>query len=598
MKRWNAIVIVAATAIKLWLAGARTLEAIGWAGHDDWWFLQRAISILHGQWLGPYNHLTLIKGQGYPLWVAFISLTHIPLLFAQQLLYAVACFAVCWALGRAEARPTFVVLYVVLLFNPMTASNDTSIRVTREGLYPALALLVIAGAAGAVLRTKHALAWSTLCGVALALFWHTREEGVWLAPVLACALLIAALQRKLAVVVLPLLIVVAAHYALVVANGMNYGVYAVVEFKWTPFLRAYGSLTSVRSHPPMPRFPVPKEARERIYAVSPAFAELRPQLEGQLGIDWRRNGSNDLGGESFMWAFREAVEKVGYYQRGSAAVRDYYERVAREIEAARRDGRLDARAPHASLVPPLLYGQRAAALRTWFRGMARAIKFEELSITRGHSEGYDSELRAFAETTHERLAPRRVVLRRVHLAGQTPLDVSVTHADGTPIAGARIAREAQLARFEIDVEAPDPYLVLSQGGRPVTRVELGAQKPAGVDDYSFEITEPPLSAADAFRLDALQRIGRIYQRLVPWIFTIALLLYLPFVKRDVTTAILMAGLLGAVALRVLILSLIDVTSFDVFTAGYQAPEYPLLLIVAVVAAHKAIDGLRARLSAR
>jgi hypothetical protein len=127
---------------------------------------------------------------------------------------------------------------------------------------------------------------------------------------------------------------------------------------------------------------------------------------------------------------------------------------------------------------------------------------------------------------------------------------------------------------------------------------LGLQRPAGVDNYSCEITEPPLSAADAFRLDALQRIGRIYQRLVPWIFTIALLLYLPFVKRDAATAILMAGLLGAVALRVLILSLIDVTSFDVFTTGYQAPEYPLLLIVAVVAAHKAIDGLRARLSAR
>src|SRR5205085_1701027 len=123
---WSVAVIVAATAVKLWLAGARTLEAIGWAGHDDWWFLQRAIAILHGHWLGPYNHLTLIKGQGYPLWVAFISTLHVPLLFAQQLLYALACFAVCRALPVGRTR---AILFVVLLFNPISVSDNTSIRV-------------------------------------------------------------------------------------------------------------------------------------------------------------------------------------------------------------------------------------------------------------------------------------------------------------------------------------------------------------------------------------------------------------------------------------------------------------------------------------
>ena len=219
-------------------------------------------------------------------------------------------------------------LFVVLLFNPMSVSDDTSIRVTREGLYPALGLLVFAGAAGAALRLngsrRNALAWAALCGIALALFWHTREESVWFVPVLAAALLVSVLRARwkqaAVAAALPVLIVAAAHFALVLANGLTYGVYAVVEFQWKPFLRAYGSLTSVRQHPATPRFPVPREVRQRVYAVSPAFAELRPFLEGQLGIDWRRGGADDLGGESFMWAFREAVEKAGYYARGSAAV--------------------------------------------------------------------------------------------------------------------------------------------------------------------------------------------------------------------------------------------------------------------------------------
>jgi hypothetical protein len=537
MSRWSLSVIVAATAVKLWLIGARTLEAIGWAGHDDRWFLQRALSILHGHWLGPYNHMTLIKGQGYPLWVGFISSTHVPLLFAQQFLYALACFAVSRALAPAlRSSVADVILFVVLLFNPMSVSDDTSIRVTREGLYPALGLLVFAGAAGTVLRLnarpRHVLAWAVMCGAVLALFWHTREEGVWFVPLLAVALLVVARwvlrdpkgcwRRAVLVVGLPVLIVSAAHFALVLANGLTYGVFDVVEFKWRPFLGAYGSLTYVRAHPPVPRVPVPKEMRERVYAVSPAFAELRPFLEGKLGSDWRR-GSGDLGAEAFMWAFREATEKAGYYARGSAAVRAYYERITRQIAAARLDGRLDARPPRASLLPPLLWGQRRATFRTWLRGLARIPTFEDCHITPGHSDGYDDELREFAETTRTRLAPRKN-----------------------------------------DAEAQQ------------------------------------LGSIDAFRLRVLQRINQIYQRLFAPLFAVAVLLYLFCVKwlmqrqGEGTIAILMAGLLATIAARVLILALIDVTSFDVFTGGYQSPEYPLLLIVGVVAGHGGIVALRSR----
>ena len=94
---WVAIVAIAVA--RLWLTAVRTLRAIGWASIDDYWFLQRGRSIMAGQWMGPYNHLTLVKGAGYPLWIAAISSLHIPLLFAQQLLYTLACLAICRAVA-------------------------------------------------------------------------------------------------------------------------------------------------------------------------------------------------------------------------------------------------------------------------------------------------------------------------------------------------------------------------------------------------------------------------------------------------------------------------------------------------------------------
>ena len=175
--------------IKLLLARGMTFNGIGYMAADDQLFIHQATSILQGDWLGNYNYLTLFKGPFYPLFIACIALTGIPLLTAQQLLYAAACLAVCLALVPLIRHKVFLVLLLaILLFNPMSVTNTVATRVLREGIYPALTLLSLAGAIGLVLRLekplKHRLIWMLLTGFALSAFWLTREERIWILPVL------------------------------------------------------------------------------------------------------------------------------------------------------------------------------------------------------------------------------------------------------------------------------------------------------------------------------------------------------------------------------------------------------------------------------
>jgi hypothetical protein len=638
------MVIVAASAIKLWLVACRTLVAIGWAEHDDHWFLQKAISILAGHWLGPYNCMTLIKGVAYPLWIALISWLGIPLLFAQQLLYAVACLAVSVALAPSiRSSAARVVLFVLVLFNPMTFSDDIASRPTRESLYPALGLLIFAGVAGAILRLdrrrRDVLPWVLLSGVAFAVFWHTREEGVWIAPLLGLAIVAvlgwvltdwrARWRRGLLVVALPGLIFTVAHEAIVLTNGLTYGVFADVEFKWSPFVRAYSSLRQVRQHPSAPRVTVPEEVRKRVYAVSPAFAELRPFLEDSELVGWKR-GATDYENDGFMWAFRQALENAGYYKRGGPAVGRYYDRLSHEIEAARLSGRLDARPARASMFPPILWGQRREIFQTWILAFGRVLRFYDFSVNPAYSDGTDAELREYAVTTHMKLAPRRLRAERVHAQGwvlhvKDALDLTIEQFDGSPVADARVTRlpspdvydhfkqtwrefpPARNARF--DLEAPsDAYLVLSLRGRKIERIALGDEFLIAHDPnvrmaaHSFMTggEAPPLSSIDAFRLRILGGIGRAYQLFFPALFVLAVLLYLPSVRwmarwrGSWMMAVLIAGLLSAIAARVMILALINVTSFLVLVSGYQSPSHPLLLVAGVLMAHDGVVGLRAR----
>ena len=60
--------------------------------------MRLAASLIQGQWLGIYDNLTLAKGAFYPIWIAVSFWLGIPLVLAQQLLYAAACLTAVLAI--------------------------------------------------------------------------------------------------------------------------------------------------------------------------------------------------------------------------------------------------------------------------------------------------------------------------------------------------------------------------------------------------------------------------------------------------------------------------------------------------------------------
>ena len=78
--------------------------------------------------------------------------------------------------------------YALLLFNPASFANHPMTRVTREGIYCSLTILVISCAIGILLRKnstfKSNMVWSVILGISLSSLWLTREEGVWIFPLI------------------------------------------------------------------------------------------------------------------------------------------------------------------------------------------------------------------------------------------------------------------------------------------------------------------------------------------------------------------------------------------------------------------------------
>jgi hypothetical protein len=421
-RRWL-LVVSALITTKLWLASGLTVTAYGTASHDDQLFLLMTNRILNGAWLGrPYGSMTLAKGPFYSVFVLISWALGLPLLFAEQVLYLAAA-----ALFVRAIRPWFpssvtrTAVFAVLLFNPLTWHGQIATRVVREGIYPALGLTVLACAAGLIGRLdrsrREVSTWAAALGLALGAFWLTREEGVWLVPSLLVLALPAMTRlrtswKPLAWALPPFVIALAFLPVLFGSiSKYRYGVFATNEFREHPFKAAMGALQRVEHSSWHGDVPVPTETRERIYAVSPRFAELRPFLEGPVGYTWTLNTCAGTGGRLcneiatgwFMWAFRDAVEQAGYYRRGGRAVAAYYESVAAEINQACEARRLACGPPSDSLMPPLRREQWPVFFAAVRRATELLISPEEASP--GPSTGTWEQLALFRDLTRDRLAP-------------------------------------------------------------------------------------------------------------------------------------------------------------------------------------------------
>src|SRR5438270_2945565 len=378
------IAAVILVALKLWLVTAQPVVAHANASFDDRLYLALAEQVLKGNWLGHYSQFTLMKGPMYSLFIAGTFLLGLPLPIAQHLLYLCGC-----ALLVLVLRPCFsadwqaFVLFALLWWQPM---SYVELDILRQNIYTPLTLFLFAGLCA--LETRRGtgvyvrLAWGALLGISAVAFYLTREEEIWVVP--GAILLIGAAAwnswrggeglRPLFLPILTAAICAAGILGTVCTlNYRYYGWFGTVELRAREFVSAYGALQRPISSEEIPFVPVARDVRLKLYEVSPSFAELKPCLEGPVGLEWanysdfltgRPGEQLQIGGGSFVWALRDCVVASVHGNSAREAL-NFYQSLGVEINRACDEGRITpARTRRDKLMPRWRTGQMHRILET------------------------------------------------------------------------------------------------------------------------------------------------------------------------------------------------------------------------------------------
>ena len=645
------LIIAILSLFKLWLVAAIPLTVIGNAGHDDRLFLNLAFSLVQGEWLGPYNQLTLIKGPMYSMWLAFNFYLGLPLLFAQHFLYMGAGLMLVIALKKViNSSFILVFLYALFIFSPHL---EVVTRVIREGIYPALAVFVLSGLIGLYLnrseKLRHLGAWATFLGITLSALWLTREEGLWIIPavLLIMAYMIFQLYKsyhwslifwkRTVICLLPLFILFGNLQLVSFLNKTYYGIYTVVELKSESFLSAFGALSRVK-HPHWIRYlPVPKKVRQSIYQVSPAFQELQIHLEKRLSV-WEASGCHlypetcgDIAGGWFLWALREAVTLAGYHQSGEKA-NHYYARLASEINTACNNGILDCLPERATLMPPLTTAYIKPTLEAFKQSvghLAKEVNYPIYIHNNLASSGNKESLALFHTLTHEQLAPlpsqKKRAMTMVRGWAFSLKDKSIYFQVKSPQSNS--LEEVTLERvLRLDVYAHvkkqiaknyEPaknsgFVINSSCVKQCELIILNQQSVLAIIDLTTKqpkfrsndlwfhldsITQaersrkeqlPMQTRINQVKISILQNIAKVYQLIIPWFSLLAVVAYMAsfgvgILQRHFSFLfILNTAIIGAIVTRLLILALIEATSFPTMNLMYMSPLYPFLLIFSIL----------------
>ena len=340
---------------------------IGWRGsvhplpgaYDGERYLHMAKSIVRGEWLGPYNHLTLIRLPIYPIFLAINSMTGWPLHIVQHILFLISILLLIIALRNIEIqRWRLIIICTLCAFHPITIYVPTFL--VTEAIYIPLSTILFAGCIGLFNTSKKSFTkfafWITVVATSLSLLWYTRSERIWVVPFLIFCISLLIFQfnlnsgsykiRLLLVILVPLIFIFSLGQYIASLNEKYYGLKIDYELNEPDFATAFRWLSRIEPEEHRPYVPVTAKAMNTAYSVSPHFAKLKPYLVKQLnggswlncGCEWMAVCDELVGGWS-VWAIREGAASIGAHNNAIEASA-FYAAIAKELRQACISGQI------------------------------------------------------------------------------------------------------------------------------------------------------------------------------------------------------------------------------------------------------------------
>lgn len=412
--------------IKIALTSWRAVYAIPNGLSDDGLMQNSAMSILDLHWFGHFDAYTLSKRNVFPFYLALNSALGIPFLIANEILWFVAVLVIVFLVKKyTNKKWPLYVAFLLLFFNPATFATAVSVRIYRDAILPSLILICLGSLFHVFTNIKNEKpfkGWLITYVASLTVFWYLREESIWIVPViLLCSLAIVLVVAKSKAVIkckrkiilelflAPILSILVVGLGFRTINFALYGSFVVSEDQSAAFQDFYNAIGKISSEQRTNTIDLPTDVRYKIYSISPTFATIEDVMENTVFPDIKKHGDNpeQINTGWTSWAIRQAMTAAGYYDNAKAA-NDFYAQVAKDINVACDEGKLECTNHKPGLVETIM-GNIPWLAGNVFDNVKYAVSFSDTAVKQYYSDPVPEVRGEVSEIlTHENIMSQSV----------------------------------------------------------------------------------------------------------------------------------------------------------------------------------------------
>lgn len=388
-RRWVAAFLAVSLAGLILFLRPLNAQPFQWA--DDALYFRTAKAFcgyLQGQskeWLGSFDAVLLSKAPLFAVFLAGIHLLNIPLRLTEWLLFFPLPFLMNKAVKPAGLSSRFSLFLGGICFYWIPI-GDVETRLLRNFMSSALLLHALVALGGFVIYfyrgEKRYWAWLIYCALFAGLASIAREEAAWIMlPICGGGLGLLLLKRskiiRIGIIAGVFSLVYYFPVAIVSAlNYLHYDIYAPSLRQDASFRRLFSTLCSLDPSHRVRYVPVRTETRELAYVASPAFARLKPYLEGRALEGMARSkhrlaahrfseNQREFFVANFEFALARAIVLAG--NNTGSSFKHYCDEAAYELQGAVARGDLQAAGWSIGLLPPIPAGDLPRLAQSAFR---------------------------------------------------------------------------------------------------------------------------------------------------------------------------------------------------------------------------------------
>ena len=342
-KYWSIILIVVLCIIRFLISYKLPSFYLRNLSYDDMLMINKVKALKAGEYLGIYSSKTLIKGIIYPIFLLLTQKLNTTYSIVLTVLYILATVYLAYSLKKIiKNKACVVIIFAIILFNPLSYSSDVFQRVYRNSLSIIELLFFLGAVINIIGSKKERVVNYIILGITTGAMLLTREDNIWTTIVLAILFVFKLYKdvriKNILINLIPIFVITIILNTVSYINYKNYNIYTYDEISKTHFKDAYLKILQIKDNEKKDSIAIPKSTFLKLAEVSKVFNFTKEEIEKKYELSGRQNG--EIYNGNIVWILRGWINQKNDFKDGKEAD-EYYLKLSNEIENLFNQGILE-----------------------------------------------------------------------------------------------------------------------------------------------------------------------------------------------------------------------------------------------------------------